>query len=97
MTGNADEGRLVSVLEASSEIEALTIQSFLQSQGIEAAVRSRQIPMYNGIAKVLNPIWGYVLVMESEQETAENLIMEYLDSFDSESKHDEDAWDRKED
>ncbi|OPL18643.1 MAG: hypothetical protein AVO35_04740 [Candidatus Aegiribacteria sp. MLS_C] len=83
MTENGSEGsRLVSVLEARNELEAITIQAFLESQGIDAAIRSRQIPMYDGIAKVWNPVWGYVMVMEEDREKAEQLIVEYLDSCD---------------
>ena len=77
---NNDEEKLVSVLEASNELEAITIQAFLESQGIDAAIRSRQIPMYDGIAKAWNPVWGYVMVMENDSEKAERLIVEYLDS-----------------
>jgi hypothetical protein len=77
---NNDEEKLVSVLEANNELEAITIQAFLESQGIDAAIRSRQIPMYDGIAKAWNPIWGYVMVMENDSEKAERLIVEYLDS-----------------
>ncbi len=78
-----DEGKLVSVLEARDELEAFTIQAFLESQGIDAAIRSRQIPMYDGIAKVWNPVWGYVLVMEENHDRAEELIREYIDSCGS--------------
>ena len=81
MTENdRDEGKLVSVLKARDELEAITIQAFLESQGIDAAIRSRQIPMYDGIAKAWNPVWGYVLVMEENHDRAEELIMEYIDS-----------------
>ena len=76
-----DDTELVSVLEASSEIEAMTIKAFLETQGIGAAIRSRQIPMYNGIARVWNPIWGYVMVMEPDQQKAEDLIVEYIESL----------------
>ncbi|MFO8184744.1 MAG: hypothetical protein R6U39_11325 [Candidatus Aegiribacteria sp.] len=75
-----DESRLVPVLEANNELEAITIQAFLESQGIDAAIRSRQIPMYDGIAKVWNPVWGYVMVMEEDRERSERLIVEYMDS-----------------
>jgi hypothetical protein len=69
-----DNEDLAVALEAASEMEALMIQSFLQSRGIEAALRSRQIPMYDGIARVWNPVWGYVLVMSGEEERARELI-----------------------
>jgi len=77
---NGEGGKLVSIFRANNELEAITIQSFLESQGINAAVRSRQIPMYDGIAKVWNPVWGNVLVMEKDSEIAAELISEYLDS-----------------
>jgi hypothetical protein len=84
MTENSNnDSKLVSVLEARDELEAITIQAFLESQGIDAAIRSRQIPMYDGIARVWNPVWGYVLVMEENQNRAEELIMEYIDSCGS--------------
>ena len=90
MTENdRDEGKLVSVLKARDELEAITIQAFLESQGIDAAVRSRQIPMYDGIAKVWNPVWGYVLVMEENHDRAEELIKEYIDSCSSNEGNDE--------
>ncbi|MCK5064873.1 MAG: DUF2007 domain-containing protein [Candidatus Fermentibacteraceae bacterium] len=76
-----DDSKLVAVLEASSEMEAMTIQAFLETHGIEAAIRSRQIPMYNGIAQVWNPVWGYVMVMEPDQLKAETLIDEYIESL----------------
>ena len=84
MTENdRDEGKLVSVLEARDELEAITIQAFLESQGIDAAIRSRQIPMYDGIARVWNPVWGYVLVMDENHDRAKDLITEYIDSCGS--------------
>ena len=84
MTGkSSDEGKLVSVLEAGDELEAITIQAFLESQGIDAAIRSRQIPMYNGIARVWNPVWGYVMVMQENHDRADELIREYIDSCSS--------------
>jgi hypothetical protein len=68
---------LVAVLDAGSEIEALAIQAFLEDQGIEAAVHSRQIPMYDGIARVWNPVWGEVVVLEPLAARARTLIAEY--------------------
>lgn len=89
---DSDESRLVSILEANNELEAITIQAFLESQGIRAAIRSRQIPMYDGIAKVWNPVWGYVMVMEDDRERAEQLIVEYLDSCDRSEEYDYDEY-----
>jgi hypothetical protein len=68
---------LVAVLEVGSEMEALAIQAFLEDQGIEAGVHSRQIPMYDGIARVWNPVWGEVMVLEPQAARARALIAEY--------------------
>lgn len=87
-----DESRLVPVLEAGNELEAITIQAFLESQGIDAAIRSRQIPMYDGIAKVWNPVWGYVMVMEEDRERSERLIVEYMDSCGNGDDYDYDEF-----
>ncbi len=83
MKEKIDNEDLVVVLEAASEMEALSIQSFLESKDIEAALKSRQIPMFDGVATVWNPVWGYVLVMSSDKERAETLIKGYLESLDT--------------
>jgi len=83
-----DNEDLVVVLEATSEMEALSIQSFLESSDVEAALKSRQIPMFNGVATALNPVWGYVLVMSSDKEKAELLIKDYLENLDKPEKGD---------
>jgi len=85
----SDDANLVKVLDAGSEVEAITIRSFLESQGIEAAIRSRQIPMYNGIAKIFNPVWGYVMVMEPDGEKARELIRDYMESLEDHSAGEE--------
>lgn len=91
MTENSNaEDKLITVLEARNELEAITIQAFLESQGIDAAIRNRQIPMYDGIARSWNPIWGYVMVMQENHDRAEKLIMEYLDSCNSNKDVEED-------
>ncbi len=73
-----DSESLVTVHKAYSEIEAISVRAMLESAGIEAAVRSRQIPMYDGIAKLYNPIWGYVQVLQSDLPKARRLVQEYL-------------------
>ena len=77
---------LVTVHKAYSEIEAISVRAMLESAGIEAAVRSRQIPMYDGIAKVYNPIWGYVQVLQSDQARARRLVDEYLAEVEGEGE-----------
>lgn len=77
---------LVTVHKAYSEIEAISVRAMLESAGIEAAVRSRQIPMYDGIAKVYNPIWGYVQVLQSDLPRARRLVDEYLAEVEGEGE-----------
>jgi len=73
---------LVTVHKAYSEIEAISVRSMLESQGIEAAVRSRQIPMYDGIARVYNPVWGYVQVLAGDAGQAKSLVEKYLEEVE---------------
>jgi hypothetical protein len=80
--GLADE-RLVRAFAASSEIEALAIQALLEQEGIEAAVQSDQMPMYDGIAQALDPVWGSVVVRESFERQAKDLIDGYLEALRS--------------
>jgi len=75
---NPDDEKLVDVFQASSEMEALAIQAMLEDSGVPAAVRSRQIPMFDGIAKVYNPVWGFVIVLDDREVEARTLISEYL-------------------
>jgi len=80
---NPDDEKLVDVFHASSEMEALAIQAMLEESGVPAAVTSRQIPMFDGIAKVYNPVWGYVVVLDDREEEARKLITEYLNALEN--------------
>ncbi len=71
---SGEDEKLVRVFEAGSEIEAISISSLLQGQGIEAAVQSRQIPAYGTIAMAFKQVWGYVLVLSSQEKRALELI-----------------------
>ena len=73
---------LVRVHTASSEIEALSVQAMLGAEGIESALQSRQIPMYDGIARVFNPVWGYVVVREDDRARAEDLVAGFIGSLE---------------
>jgi len=76
-----DEEKLVRVFEAGSEIEAISISSILRGEGIEAAVQSRQIPAYGTIAMAFKKVWGYVLVLESDEEKAREIIDTLSEEF----------------
>lgn len=72
---NAD---MVPVFDAPDQISALAVSSFLNDNGIRSLVRSEQIPMYDGVAMMLFPRWGQVMVLENQQAKADILIKEFL-------------------
>lgn len=76
-----EEEKLVRVFEAESEIEAISISTMLRGEGIEAAVESRQIPAYGTIAMAFKKVWGYVLVLEGDEEKAREIIDALSDEF----------------
>ncbi|MBD3369709.1 hypothetical protein GF402_05015 [Candidatus Fermentibacteria bacterium] len=82
--GLKDDERLAVVYKAETEMDAITISALLEQNDIKAAVRSRQIPMYDGIAKIFDPVWGEVLVFESDLEEARQLVADYLRAWEEE-------------
>ncbi|GEM_PF-3563258 len=78
---SVEDEKLVRVFEAGSEIEAISISSMLTGEGIEAAVESIQIPAYGTIAMAFKRIWGYVLVLESDEEKAREIIDALSEEF----------------
>jgi len=79
---NPDDEKLVDVFHASSEMEALAIRAMLEDSGVPAAIKSRQIPMFDGIATVYNPVWGFVVVLDDREEEARTLVTEYLKALE---------------
>ncbi|MBN1433649.1 DUF2007 domain-containing protein [Candidatus Fermentibacterales bacterium] len=81
MVGELDQEKLVPVFEAGSEFEALSVQAFLEEEGLEAAIMDLQIPMLDGIAMVRDPRWGLVMVLERDESRARELVAAYLESM----------------
>ncbi|MGQ9678210.1 MAG: putative signal transducing protein [bacterium] len=69
---------LLQVYRAENEFMANTIKDLLETNGIPAMIHSFQIPAYDGIAQVMRPIWGEVLVEEEDAATAKKLIEGFL-------------------
>lgn len=69
---------MLSVYDAPDQMSALAISSFLNGNDIRAIVKSEQIPMYDGVAMMLFPRWGQVMVLEKQYGKAKALIDEYL-------------------
>jgi len=66
------------VFRPADEFSANSIKDLLEQNGIPAMVHSYQIPAYDGIAKMMRPSWGEVLVEESQFEQAEELVQGFL-------------------
>ncbi|MEO0086561.1 MAG: DUF2007 domain-containing protein [candidate division WOR-3 bacterium] len=65
-----------------SEIEAITIQSFLGSIGVKAVIRSYDLPYFDGIAKMMRTEWGEILVLEEDFEKAKEFLEDFLSQRD---------------
>ena len=57
---------------------ANAIRDLLEQNGIPAMARSFQIPAYDGLARMMRPVWGEVLVEEADVEKAKELVEGFL-------------------
>ncbi len=71
---------LTVVYKSPDEFMANSVKDLLEQHGIPAMVHSFQIPAYDGIAKMMRPEWGQVLVEEKDRDRAEEMIREFLSS-----------------
>lgn len=71
---------LKSVFKPEDELMAMTIKSLLEQSGIKAVIHSFQIPWYNGLAKMMRPEWGEILVDEDDFNEANEIITNFLQS-----------------
>ncbi len=70
--------RLRKVTDLSSELEGLTLQAFLEEEGIESVIRSFEVPFYResftgdfmSVGASFHGRWGELLVKESDYEPA---------------------------
>jgi hypothetical protein len=60
------------------ELLAVRIKDMLEQQGIVAVLRSYQMPWYDGLAKMMRPEWGEVLVAEEDYDRAKELLDDLL-------------------
>ena len=65
---------------------ANTIRDLLEQNGVPAVIRSFQIPAYDGIAQVMRPSWGDVLVKETDLDRGRELVEGFLASGDDSVK-----------
>jgi hypothetical protein len=57
---------------------ANTLRDLLEQSGIPAMIHSFQIPAYDGLARVMRPVWGEVLVEEQDWDRAKEVIEGFL-------------------
>ncbi len=65
---------LYPVYEAQDEVSALGIQALLLAEGIEAKVRSAQVPGMDSVFAVALGYWGHVLVPRRDVIRAKEII-----------------------
>lgn len=84
---------IVSVYDATSEFEAMTIRDLLDAAGIRAMIRSRHVPGYDVPTMVGDQagIWGDILVMPEHEAEARQVIADYLASLPAAAEESEPA------
>ncbi len=70
--------KLISVYKAHDEFEAISLRDLLEKEDVQVVIRSRQIPMYDGIMTMAVGYWGDLLVKEKELEKAKEIIEGFL-------------------
>ncbi len=70
---------LVSVYEPPDQMAAMAAAARLEEQGIEAVVKSEQIAMYDGLAMMMRPRWGKVLVLGKNRQRAREILEDLLE------------------
>jgi hypothetical protein len=71
---------LKAVYRPADEFMANTVRDLLEQNGIPAITHSFQIPAYDGLALMMRPVWGEVMVEAENAERARELIEGFLAS-----------------
>ncbi len=66
------------VYKPADEFMANSVRDLLEQNGIPALIRSFQIPAYDGLARVMRPVWGEILVEEEDLARAKELVDGFL-------------------
>ena len=74
---------LKTIYKAPDEFMANSVKDLLEQEGIPAMIRSFQVPAYDGIARMMRPNWGEVLVSETDMDRARELLDSFLAGGDS--------------
>ena len=57
---------------------ANAVRDLFEDNGIPAMIRSFQIPAYDGLAQLMRPVWGEVLVADENTARAKELLDAFL-------------------
>ena len=66
------------VYRPADELMANAVRDLFEENGIPAMIRSFQLPAYDGLARVMRPVWGEVLVEEENLARARELLAAFL-------------------
>jgi hypothetical protein len=66
------------IYRPTDELMANAVRDLLEQNGIPAMIHSFQIPAYDGLAQVMRPVWGEVLVEEEDMARAKQLLDAFL-------------------
>jgi len=78
------DGDLVSVFDPPDQMIGQAVAALLEDNGIRCILKSEQIPMYDGVAMMLQSRWGQLLVLVGDRIRAQELINEYLSAPEQE-------------
>jgi hypothetical protein len=73
-----DSVSIKAVYRPADELMANAVRDLFEENGIPAMIRSFQIPAYDGLARVMRPAWGEVLVEEEDMARAKELLDAFL-------------------
>jgi len=80
---------LYPIYNAPDEDSAIHVHSFLVSAGIEARIRSAQVPWLDGVLANVVGYWGQVLVPRRDVIVARDLLEELQAQIEGESRPDD--------
>jgi hypothetical protein len=66
------------IYRPADELMANAVRDLFETNGIPAMIRSFQLPAYDGLARVMRPVWGEVLVDEEDMAKARELLDAFL-------------------
>ena len=79
------------VQSVSSEVVGNILKGVLEDRGIEAVLRSHDMPSVGGVQGDFSPYWGDILVHPDDLESARDILESYLASLPSNVAEDPDV------